>query len=1087
MVMLLTSLLLASEFLGLFPDNTKAKLSERKFIVETLAVHVAMEIDDIEDKGSAVISELLRSTVQRNSIVKSVALRGHDGLLIESYGSHEKNWTLEPDARSTHTQVQFPLFEGENKIASVEIHFNGLNEGLSLIDRRASFPSVLIFVALSGFFVFSFFLKRILREMDPDAVIPERVKKALDTLAEGLLIVNTEGEIIFSNAEFASTSGMASEDLAGKNCNALKWQLEDNQTLPWNNLLRGGEMPAGTTIKLNTGFEQVSTFTVNATAIIANANEVRGALVTFNDITEVEIKNAELQNALSKLENSQLEIKRQNKELEYLATRDPLTGSLNRRSFFSGFDSLFDEASKNEDELTCIMTDIDHFKSVNDTHGHGVGDEVIKYLANVLADHTRPNDLVGRFGGEEFCIVLPDTQINEAYTIAEKIRLTIENGDNAEFFDKCQITASFGVTSIQFKPATPGEMVEQADKALYVSKENGRNQVTNYSLAMDDESVSLPDPDAEAREATPQAVVKPSAPILNQSSTVALPDKEAQNDAANTETEEKQKQQTVPVLKTEPASASVPLFSEKQPTPALKQSQSETFLNNSKNPVATSDGASADSASLHLNRNLLLDRLSQSIQSARKHNHQVGFFMITIEALHRINDILGFSISKKLYTEIAKRLKSTLKADSDLLASSGDQSISVARYGDNEICLTVHNIDGHNNIELIYQQILAAFDQTFSVDGHEIYTALDIGVSTFPEHGDKADELIRHASIAMREAQEEAGQNNICYYHENMNKVSRRLIRLETALHQALKRNELFVVYQPKVDLQTGCIVSMEALIRWRHPEMGIISPGEFIPVAETTGLINDISAWVTRVVCAQIAIWHEAGHSDLSVSVNVSPAEMKNEFLAHNILGSIKEFGIPASSLEVEITESMAMRDINKAARTLDKLANAGVEISIDDFGTGYASLSYLKQLPINKLKIDRLFITDLARNPSDARIVSGVIAMSHSLGMTVVCEGIEEEEQLRFLQDNHCDQVQGNLLSLPLQYQEASRLLANPRRIRRLVTNYKVSELGFSSSVTGTATMLSGVLNEFPDPASASDTLPDDTGYESTIAANG
>ena len=207
---------------------------------------------------------------------------------------------------------------------------------------------------------------------------------------------------------------------------------------------------------------------------------MRGALVTFNDITQVEIKNAELQNALIKLETSQLEITRQNKELEYLATRDPLTGSLNRRSFFSGFDSLFEEARQNRDELTCIMTDIDHFKSVNDTHGHGVGDDVIKYLADVLADHARPNDLVGRFGGEEFCIVLPDTPLAQAAEIAEQIRATIEHGVGANFLDKCQITASFGVASIHANASNPSEMVEQSDKALYISKEGGRNRVTNY-------------------------------------------------------------------------------------------------------------------------------------------------------------------------------------------------------------------------------------------------------------------------------------------------------------------------------------------------------------------------------------------------------------------------------------------------------------------------------------------------------------------------------------------------------------------------------------------------------------------------------
>jgi len=1080
MVMLVISLLLASEFLGLFPNSNNARLSERKFIVETLAVHVAMEMDNSSGQGSAEISELLRSTVQRNNIVKSVAVRKGDGSMMDVYGSHDSNWTLKLGERSTPTQVQVPLFEGKNQIASVEIRFAGLNEGLSLLDRRASFPSVILFVALSGFFAFCMFLKRTLRELDPDAVIPERVKKALDTLAEGLLIVNRDGEIVFSNAEFAATAGTASEDLAGKNCDSLDWQLEENQPLPWNDLLHGGEMPSGASIKLNTGYEQLSTFTVNATPIIASANEIRGALITFNDITEVEIKNAELQNALTKLEKSQLEITRQNEELEYLATRDPLTGSLNRRSFFSGFDSLFKDAKQNSDELTCVMTDIDHFKSVNDTHGHGVGDEVIKYLADVLANHSRPNDLVGRFGGEEFCMVLPDTTIMEGHKIAETIRETIEKGVGAGFLDKCQITASFGVASIHSNSATPSEMVEQSDKALYVSKEGGRNRVTNYSSKMEDENYTPGDAIDDATDGA-QAMAAPSVPILALKPTPAIKpaESDAPAEAPREETAKEEPPRPAPVLKTNTDSAVVPLFANSAKSPVLKQSVLQ--------PAESSEDAiqlpeESDGSSLRLDRSLLLDRVEQSVQSAGRHNHHVSLFLISIEALHRINDILGFSVSEKLYRKIAKRLKETLKEEAGSIIGSGDQSISITRYGDTELCLALHNIKSIEDTEVIHTKILEAFDRTIAVDGHEIYAALDIGISVFPNHGDNADKLIRSACIAMREAKDEDGQNNICYFQEDLDSISRRLIRLETALHQALKRNELFVVYQPKVDLKSGKIVGMEALIRWRHPEMGIITPAEFIPVAETTGLINDISAWVTRVVCAQISMWREAGHTELTVSVNISPAEMKNEFLAHNILSSIREFGIPAETLEVEITESMAMRDMEKAASTLQKLANAGVEISIDDFGTGFASLSYLKQFPIGKVKIDRLFVSDFAKNPADARIVSGVIAMSHSLGMTVICEGVEEVDQLRFMQDNHCDEVQGNLLSLPLQRQEATNLLANPRRIRRLVTDYKVSELGITSiSNSSKPAVISGILNEFPDSAAG------DSDFEGNIAANG
>lgn len=1049
MTMLVISILLASEFLGLFPNKDKSGLTERKFIVETLAVHVAMELDGEQEK----ISEMLRTTVTRNPFVESVAVRRANGLFIDAYGSHQENWTLTPDQQSTPTQVQVPLFEGNRQIATVEIRFKQLNDSLNTLESRDSFTSVVLFVALSAFAAFCMFLKRTLRELDPDAVIPERVRKALDTLAEGLLIINRDNEIVFSNAAFARTTGLAATELSGKSCDSLKWQTEnESEPLPWIALINGGDMSNGATVKLQTGYEQISTFTVNATPIVAGADEIRGALVTFNDITEVEIKNAELRNALVKLEKSQLEITRQNEELEYLATRDPLTGSLNRRSFFNGFDTLFAEARQNQDELTCIMVDIDHFKSVNDTHGHGVGDEVIKYLANVLAEHSRPNDLVARFGGEEFCIVMPATSISEGAVLAETLRSTIENGISADFLDKCRITASFGVASIHSGAEKPNDMVEQADKALYYSKENGRNQVANFKNSMDDPKINIPASAPSPAPALATPILKPVArpatvPVLS----YRTPGKNL--DGLNSITgagssivaDVRRKESGVPVL-------------------ALKNTKPS---NHKGEPLTKSGQKTVDTGALRLERNLLLDRIDQALQHALRKNQHVGVFLLSIDALQKINDTLGFSVSEKLYQKITTRLKETLRDETNIgLVGAGEHSIAISRYGDTEICLVLHDIKRVSDFAIINERIIDGFNHTISVDGHEIFVALDTGVSIFPNHGTEADALIRNASIAMREARDTSGQNNIVFYSPDMNQTSRKLIRLETELHQALSRNELFVCYQPKINLRTGHIVSMEALVRWKHPEFGIVSPGEFIPLAERTGLINQISAWITRVVCAQIAMWCEAGHKNLSVAVNMSPVEMRNEQLADNILNAIREFAIPPGKLEVEITESLVMQDMNQAIRTLEKLDRNGVEISIDDFGTGFASLSYLKLFPISKVKIDRSFVSDFATNPEDARIVSGVIAMSHSLGCKVVCEGVENEDQLRFLQDHHCDEVQGNLLSLPLQRQEATNLLANPRRIRRMITSYNVSELGLTAMTSaGTQTVITGVLNAYPD----------------------
>jgi diguanylate cyclase (GGDEF)-like protein/PAS domain S-box-containing protein len=1041
MMMLVISLLLASDFLGLFPKHDNNALTERKFIAETLAVHVAMEL---EQEDAEKISELLRTTVTRNSLVDSVAVRRADGTFIDSYGNHQQYWNLESSDKSTPTHVQVPLYEGENQIATVEIRYQGLNAGRSLLDRRASFASVILFVAISGFAVFCVFLKKTLRELDPDAVIPERVRKALDTLAEGLLIINRDGEIVFSNAAFARTIGIDASELAGKNCSSLEWELNGTDTLPWQPLLNGGELATGASIKLNTGYHQVSTFTVNATPIVARADEIRGALITFNDITEVEIKNAELRNALVKLEKSKLEITRQNEELEYLATRDPLTGSLNRRSFFSGFETIFEQANLNKNELACFMTDIDHFKSVNDTHGHGVGDEVIKYLANVLADHARPNDLVGRFGGEEFCVVMPATTVDAAMKIAEQIRETIEKGEDANFTDKCKITASFGVATIKSGSRKPNDLVEQADKALYYSKENGRNRVTRYNRSFEDapSEQQVINTNTAAQEA-PKAPESKTVPILatrnnNAGSGVKAPDK-ASVDALLAKAMAKGNKGSVPVLSVREVPAVTPIVNEDNP----------------------------EYGTLRLDRTLLIDRIEQALNIATKNTHHVGILLISIDALQRINDTLGFSVNEKLYRQINARLHNTLQnPEIARLLGSEEQNFSITRYGDTEICLTLHNIRQVMDFNEIQDRILDSFDQTITVDGHEVYVALDTGISVFPNHGTDADGLIRSASIAMRKARDTDGQNSFVYFSPEMNDESRKLIRLETELHQALSRNELFVAYQPKVDLRSGEIVAMEALVRWRHPEFGIVSPGDFIPVAEKTGLINEISAWITRVVCAQISMWHQAGHNDISVAINISPIELRNANFADTILNAIREFDIPPKNLEVEITESLVMEDMNQATKTLERLDRHGVEISIDDFGTGFASLSYLKLFPISKVKIDRSFVSDFAVNPADARIVSGVIAMSHSLGVKVVCEGVEEEAQLRFLQDHHCDQVQGNLLSLPLKRQDATKLLSDPRKVQKIIRDYNVNELGLSATTgAGTQTVITGVLNLFPD----------------------
>lgn len=482
LVMLTVSLLLLSNIFGLFPNTRQAELQSRKAISESLAVQFAVAPDK---KKLNEIYETLRSIVERNDNVLSAGLRRDKGGLLVQFGDHDRRWIPRADDRSTATHVQVPLLDGDIRWGTVELVFSPLSESGFVLSWRNSLMTVILLVAVAGFLGYWLFLKRTMRELDPNAVIPDRVRKALDTLAEGLLIVDDRGVIVFSNHSFARKTGLVPGKLVGKASDSLPWELDAADSacheLPWYCLLQGGELPSNRMVKLQSGPKTAFTFAVNASPITTDKEKVRGALVTFDDVTEIEKKNDELQRTLDKLEQTQREITRQNQELLVLATRDPLTGVLNRRSLFQGFDVLFNEAREELRPLACIMVDIDHFKSVNDRFGHAVGDKVIKLLAKILTDFSRPNDLVGRFGGEEFCVALPGADKPVAAEIAERMRRAVQEGHGAKFTDAMRITSSFGVSDLTTGASDVAQLVDQADKALYVAKETGRNRVIQWS------------------------------------------------------------------------------------------------------------------------------------------------------------------------------------------------------------------------------------------------------------------------------------------------------------------------------------------------------------------------------------------------------------------------------------------------------------------------------------------------------------------------------------------------------------------------------------------------------------------------------
>ncbi len=1021
LVMLTVAILLVVDLLGFIPDTTKPELQARKVIAESVAVQMS---SSVSAENLLAAEPMLRSVVNRNANVLSAAVRDRENAVAFQVGDHVANWTLTPEARSTPTEVQVPLYDREGRWGTVEIRFAPLVKTGTSFDPRNSFVTFVVFMAISGFIAYLIFLKRALRELNPDAVIPDRVRRALDALAEGLLIIDQREYIVFSNASFARKTGLASEDLVGRSIGGLDWEFgEEDSEPPWKMILHGEEIPSDYTLRMKTRFDAVYKFSVKATPIQSDGTAIRGALITFDDITELEAKNDHLRRTLQKLEKSQQEIKRQNRELHLLATRDPLTGALNRRSFFQGFEALFAEAKDSGEPLCCIMVDIDHFKSVNDTYGHGVGDIVIKFLANLLTECSRPTDLVGRFGGEEFCVVLPGVEVDVAARVAERMRQGVKQGDGKEFDVGLKITASFGVSSLLNRPPTHKELLEQADEALYVAKETGRNRVVCHEPDMRAKAELLP-PGQE-----PAGAVEAPPPV-KAAAVQKVPEK-------------------VPApLAPEPAVASV------QPDNQMVGQHEEPDKS-----IINGDSTG---------RMLLLDRIEQSIRRARRSRHEVAVLVVSLDAMEQLAHTMGSAAAEKFSRAVTERLRDRLRTTDTISLPEhiGDSGFSISRLGAEELVILLTDVQSTDNITDIMQRLFLREEEPVEVDGSEVFPTTSVGVSVFPRDGDNVEALLNHASSAMREARQMSGRNNFQFYAEDIQKQSKRRLRVETELHRAVKRDELVLHYQPKVDLSTGEIRSMEALVRWDHPELGLVPPGEFIPLAEQTGIIEEISKWVLRRVCGQMRFWRESGFPEVSIAVNLSPVEFRNPNLAREFLQTLEEFALSPRALEVEVTETVAMQHLEAAQTILRELADAGVAISMDDFGTGYSSLSYLKSFPLHKLKIDRAFIMDVTEGPDGAAIVSAIMAMSHSLGLWVIAEGVETEEQLRFLQDLRCDEVQGYYLSKPLPREQAGDLLREHTSIRQIVMAHgnglgMGGEQGMENLMPG----MIGVLNDAPN----------------------
>ena len=975
LMMLTLSIILIAQSIGLLPDRTKLELETRIKVAEALAIQLATAAagDDL-----ASIIQTIELVVQRDKSIISIALRKADDEVLTQAGDHASHWIDAKNNQSTPTRIQVPLFNANIVWGKVEMVFVPLAAAHNIGGVSFDFIILISFLGTIGFVGYFLILRRALREIDPSRTVPPRVQAAFNALCEGVMIIDQSETIVLANTAISNTLELPTDKLFGKKTSDLAWRqwaTEDiEQEFPWRTAIRGGETINGAPMTIRTSAGELIAYSVNAAPIADTKDRVQGAIVTFNDVTDLQMKNEQLGQAISHLENTQLQINRQNRELEYLATRDPLTGCLNRRSFFAKFETYLKDACEDQRSLSVLMVDIDHFKLVNDTFGHSAGDEVIVNVGNTLKSCCREQDLVGRYGGEEFCVVLVGLDPEQTSAVAERVRGDLHTKSSDWLKSGKPVSASIGVSMLTNNKCTPQQLVDQADRALYEAKTRGRNQVVLW-----DQIELQPERPTVTHEPTSTPTREPVSAALRVGDTSSNKEKPGTGDGADIN----------------PEAITIRHPTSSQPYPLTPDS-------------------------------VLIDRISNSISRAKRHNKMVAVMQLTLASYDQCVDAFGGEVVQGLIDEVASRINGALRqSDTVSLLNVGLPMPTVALLPDTKFAIEIPDAESTIAITWIAKRIRDALSHVISYDDQEIIVDCSIGVSVYPSDGENPRTLYEKARTANRFCAENMIKNGCSFYSEDMNEISRKQILIETGLRKAIENDEFSLVYQPILDIETGGVTSAEVLLRCEHESLRGIGIQDLIVVAEKTGLIVEIGENVLLSATRQLESWMKIGLSIPKLSVNLSPIQLRDSSAAERLIEILGKLDFPARMIQFEFTETAMMNDVSAVRERLRRMQKLGVQIALDDFGTGHSALSHLREFSPDVLKIDRSFVGRIGASHTDTALVSAIIAMSHELGIRVVAEGIETQAQLDQLRKLNCDDFQGYLCAKPMSATQMTKWL--------------------------------------------------------------